>query len=178
MISLKIGPLGNLNALIIPNRAALDLDQTYEPMGGESILRTMSGTGIKQVTWSRLRTTISGGGWSPPGLGGIDTTLQQSVACIIPRTVIANDSRQATLPAARRSDAGAEPWAWAILPDGSVINTGLAMAGNLATAEEITGAVGYQILYYPLLTCWVSRPTESGVRGDATYRWEITCEEV
>ena len=34
---LKIG------ALAIPNRAALDLDQTYETLGGETILRTVSG---------------------------------------------------------------------------------------------------------------------------------------
>jgi len=172
VISLKIG------SLEIPDRSALDLDQTYEPLGGESILRTMSGVGIKQVTWSRLRTTISGSGWSPPGLEGIDTTTQQAVACLIPRALIADAGRQATLPTARRGDEGAEPWAWAIRPDGSVVNTGVSISGDLATADAVTGAIGYQILYYPLLTCWISRPTESGVRGDATYRWEITCEEV
>lgn len=172
MISLKIG------ALEIPNRAAMDLDQTYEPIGGESILRTMAGTGIKQITWAKLRTIIKGGGWSPPGLQGIDTTLQQTVACIVPRSLVANASRQATLPAARRSDGGAEPWAWAIRPDGSIVNTGMSLAGNLATADAVTGAIGYQILYYPLLTCWISRPSESGVRGDASYSWELTCEEV
>lgn len=172
MIHLKIG------ALEIPNRAALDLDQTYEPIGGESILRTMSGAGIKQITWSKLRTVIQGGGWSPPGLEGIDTTTQQTVACLVPRSLFANASRQVTLPTARRSDAGAEPWAWAIRPDGSIVNTGMSLAGDLATADEVTGAIGYQIQYYPLLTCWISRPSESGVRGDATYTWTLTCEEV
>jgi hypothetical protein len=172
MISLKIG------SIEIPNRAALDLDQTYEPIGGETILRTMSGAGIKQVTWAKLRTTISGNGWSPPGLESLDTTTQQDVSCLIPRALIANAGRQATLPAARRSDEGAEPWAWAILPDGSPVNTPVDLAGDVATAIEVPGAIGYQILYYPRLTCWVSRPTESGVRSDATYRWEITAEEV
>ena len=55
---LKIG------SLAVPNRAALDLDQTYETIGGETLLRTVSGAGIKQETWRRLRTTISGGGLS------------------------------------------------------------------------------------------------------------------
>lgn len=103
MIALKIGNVE------IPTRAGIDLEQTYTPIGGETILRTLNGTGIKQSTWAKLRTTISGGGWSPTGLSLLDTTVPQSIACIMPRAVIADANRQATLPAARRGDSGALP---------------------------------------------------------------------
>ena len=62
MKTLKIG------SIEIPARSSLDLEQTYEPLGGETILRTLSGAGIKQATWQKTRTVISGGGWIPPGL--------------------------------------------------------------------------------------------------------------
>ncbi len=172
MIALKVGNVE------IPTRAGLDLEQTYTPIGGETILRTLNGTGIKQTTWAKLRTTISGSGWSPTGLSLLDTTVPQSVACIMPRAVIADANRQATLPAARRGDSGALPWAWALLPSGDAVNTTITMAGNVATAGAVSGAIGYQIFYLPLLNCWVGRPTESGSRGDASYRWEVQCEEV
>ena len=112
---LKIG------ALAIPNRAALDIEQTYETIGGETLLRTVSGAAIKQETWRRLRTTISGGGWLPAGLETIDTSTTQTVACLVPRALIADASRQATLPVGRRADAGHLPFALALLPFGDAV---------------------------------------------------------
>lgn len=170
--TLKIG------ALEIPTRSALDLDQTYEPIGGETLLRTMSGLGIKQMTWAKLRTTISGGGWIPPGLAAIDSGQQQAIACLVPRTITADGNRQATLPVARRADSGCAPYGLALLDHNVVVEVAVTLAGNVATADAYGGALAYQICYFPLLTCWVSRPTESGSRGDASYRWELVAEEV
>ena len=172
---MKILKIGSVE---IPARSSLDIDQTYEPLGGETILRTLSGAGIKQATWQKTRTVISGGGWIPPGLTHLDYTTQQSVACIVPRALICNGSRMATLPAARRADTGYEPWAWALMPDGSVIASEVTIVSHVATVAAVTDAIGYQVLYYPLLTCWCSRPNESGSRGEATYRWELIAEEV
>lgn len=169
---LKIG------ALEIPNRAALDLEQTYEPMGGETTLRTIDGTGIKQTTWAKTRITITGGGWMPPGLSALDTAGQLVVACIVPRAINCDASRQATLPTGRRSDSGHTPWAWAIMPDGSVLASEVSIVSHVATVAAVTGAVGYQVLYYPQLTCWVNRPTESGSRTEGGWHWSITAEEV
>ncbi len=172
MKTLKIG------SIEIPARSSLDLEQTYEPLGGETILRTLSGAGIKQATWQKTRTVISGGGWIPPGLAHLDYTTQQTFACIVPRALIANGARQATLPAARRGDAGFEPWGWAMMVDGSVIASELTVVSHVATVAAVADAIGYQVLYYPLITCWISRPNESGSRGEATYRWELIAEEV
>lgn len=167
-----------IGALTIPDLAALDLQQTYEPIGGESTLRTIAGTGIKQMTWQKLRTTIQGGGWLPPGLGSLDYSQQLAVACIVPRAIACDGSRQATLPAARRADVGYTPWGLAIMPDGSSQVSPASLAGNVATVTAVTNAIAYQALYHPLLTCWVNRPSETGTRGDATYAWQLTAEEV
>lgn len=171
MKTLKIG------SLEIPARGALDLSQTYETLGGDAILRVITGAGIKQSTWSKLRTVISGRGWLPAGLATLDTTTQQAIACVVPRSVTCNGSLQATLPAGRRADAGYTPWAAALMPDGGVVGTPVSFAVNLGTVTPVTNAIGYQILYYPLITCWVSRPTESGELGDASYGWELVAEE-
>ncbi len=159
----------------LPVYAGLDLTQRYEPIGGETILRAVSGRGIKQMTWSRTRVTTSGGGWVPSGLETLDFTEQHALACVVPQTVPADfATRQATLPTARRTDLGHIPYGLAELPGGQTIEVGVTMDDDLATVDAVSGAVRYQVGYYPLLTCWVLRPTRSG--PDAA--WEIISEEV
>lgn len=174
MMILKIGSID------LPMLAGLDLEQSYEPIGGETILRTVGGTGIKQTTWQKLRTIISGSGWIPAGLDSLDATVQHVIGCIVPRSVpCVFATRQATLPAARRSDSGHIPFGQAILPDNSVVTTTASLAGDVAIVAAVAGAVAYQALYLPSLTCWLTRrPTDSGNRSDASYRWEIVAEEV
>jgi hypothetical protein len=174
MMILKIGSID------IPLLAALDIEQTYEPIGGETVLRTIGGTGIKQTTWQKWRTTISGSGWMPAGLASLDATAQQVIGCIVPRAVpCVFATREATLPTARRSDTGHIPFGQAILADNSVVTTTATLAGNVATVASVAGAVAYQALYLPSLTCWLTqRPNDSGSRADASYRWEIQAEEV
>jgi hypothetical protein len=174
MMILKIGSID------IPLLAALDIEQTYDPIGGETVLRTIGGTGIKQTTWQKLRTSISGSGWIPAGLASLDTTAQQVIGCIVPRAVpCVFATRQATLPAARRSDSGHIPWGLAIMADNAVVVTTASLAGNVATVASVAGAVAYQALYLPSLTCWLTRRvSDSGNRSDASYRWEIEAEEV
>ena len=170
--TLKIGTLE------IPVRAAIDADQTYTAIGGETVLRTLSGAGIRQETWKRTRTTINGNGWLPSALSAIDTTVSMDVACIAPQARVADVNRQATLPAARRSDAGHTPWAVALLPDGGLANTTLGIVGNVATAGAVAGATGYLINYFPLLHCWINRPTQAFSVSAGTHTWEIIAEEV
>lgn len=173
MMTLKIG------ALEIPLLAALDIEQNYEALGGEFVFRAVDGTGIKQSTWKKLRVTTSGGGWVPAGLESLDVSVPLTVACIVPRAVPASMvTRQATLPAARRSDTGHTPWGLALLPDGAVTETTISIAGNVATLGAVADAIAYRAMYLPQITAWVSRPRDSGVRNEAGYRWEITCEEV
>lgn len=166
---LKIGDF------VFPALASFDISQNYEPLGGETILRAGSGRGIFQQTWRKTRVVTSGNGWVPPGLDSIDNSVPLALACIKPRTVPANfATRQAVLPVARRADAGHVPYGLAQMPSGNTVMSPATLAGNAATVELVDGAVGYQVGYYPLLTCWVMRPRES----DPGHAWEFVAEEV
>jgi hypothetical protein len=168
-----------LGDFILHDIAGFDLEQSYQPIGGEVVRRAMSGRGIKQMTWQKLRVTTSGTGWIPAGIDSLDFSQQMTLKCVVPRSIPANFStRQATLPAARRSDGKFIPYGLAIMPDGQAVLTAAAIAGNVATLDAVTGAVAYKACYYPQLTVWAFRPPISGNRAEAAHRWEVVCEEV
>lgn len=169
---MKILKIGSFE---LPVYAAFDASQRYEPLGGEGILRACSGRGIPQRTWRKTRVVTSGGGWVPSGLQSLDFDAQHAVACIVPETIPANPAtRQATLPATRRADAGHLPYGLAQLAGGQTLEATVTLAGDVATVAAVSGAVAYQVGYYPLLTCWILRPTRSGPEP----HWELICEEV
>jgi len=168
-----------IGTVSIPLLASFDIDQQYQPIGGEAILRAVSGRGIKQMTYQRLRIQTSGAGWQPAGLAELDFTAQHVLGCVIPRGVPAVfATRQATLPAARRSDSGFTPFGTALLAGNAAVSTPVSLAGNVATCTAVAGAVAYRVNYYPAPTVWLMRPNESGNQSDASYRWELTAEEV
>ena len=168
-----------IGSLSIPLLAALEIDQQYQPIGGETILRAGSGRGILQRTWRKTRVVTSGSGWMPSGLRSLDFDAQHVLACVVPDGVPAVfATRQATLPAARRADSGFTPFATALLAGGRAVSTPVAMSGNVATCDAVAGAVSYQVNYYPAPTVWLMRPNESGNQADASYRWELIAEEI
>lgn len=167
---LKIG-----SSFELPSCAGFDINQRYEPLGGEGILRAVSGRGIKQSTWQKTRITTSGNGWVPDGIQSLDFNAQHALACIVAETVPAVFStRQATLPTTRRTDTGHIPFGLAQLADGQTVESPASVAANVATVTAVSGAVAYQVGYYPLLTCWINRPTRSGPE----HSWEFVAEEV
>ena len=169
---MKILKIGDFE---LPVYAGFDLTQRYDPIGGEAILRAVSGRGIKQMTWGKLRVTTSGAGWVPAGIESLDFTEQYDLACIVPATVPAVfATRQATLPATRRADAGHLPYGLAQMPNGVTVESAATLAGDVATVAAVAGAVAYQVGYYPLLTCWINRPVRSG----PGFSWELIAEEV
>lgn len=168
-----------IGTLVIRPIAGFDLQQSYEQIGSEVILRAVSGRGIKQTTYNKLRVTTSGSGWIPHGLQTIDRTAQHTVKCIQPRTVPAVfATRQATLPTARRTDSGHTPWGYAIKSDGGAVASAVTLAGDVATVAAVSDAVAYAVSYLPQITAWVQPPMESGDMGSVTYGWEIVAEEV
>lgn len=168
-----------IGSLVIRPVAGFDLQQDYQAIDPENLLRTVSGRAVKQMTYQKLRVTTTGSGWIPAGLQTLDRSAQHVVKCIKPRYVEAVfATRQATLPAARRSDAGHTPWGYAFMADGAAVASPVTLAGNVATVAAVSGAVAYGVGYLPQITAYVMAPAESGDMGSATYRWEIVAEEV
>ena len=57
-----------LGAVNIDGYASKDLAISYEPLGGETILRQQDGTAVHQIAWTKTRIVITGSGRAPTGL--------------------------------------------------------------------------------------------------------------
>ena len=166
-----------LGGLVLPVGAAHELEQTYEPFGGWALLRMMSGAGIKQTHWAKLRTKVSGGGVAPPGLQALDYSAPMTLKCAAVRA-IASASNVIVLPAARRTDTGYEPYGLAQLSGGDLVYASCSLAGDTATLGIVAGAVAYLAHYWPQLTVIADPPAEHmDVRG-AAPGWDLTAEEL
>jgi hypothetical protein len=165
-----------LDGLRLPLQAAGEIQQTYEQFGGFGTLRLGLGAIVHQEVWRKLRTTLSASGLIPPGLDAIDWTATHTLGCIAPRSIHEADN-VITLPAARRTDAA--PFGFAIDANGLLRPVSVALVGNVATLGTVAEAIGYQVLYYPLLTIRApSGPRCSYDAAGAVAGWELACEEV
>lgn len=172
-------PVLKIDDFSLPPLAGLQISEATEIIGGEAVLRTMNGTGLKQATWKKRRVTISGSGWIPAGLESLDEMVTHVVGCTVPRRVPAVfATRQATLPTGRRSDARHEPYGMAFLARGDFVAAAVSLAGNVATVAAVSGAVAYAVGYYPQITAWLMRPAVGGSPSEASHDWEIVFEEV
>lgn len=150
--------------------------QTYGVLEGATLHRMLNGAGAKQTHWRKLATQISGDGWAPVALAGVNWTVPIEIACIQPRS-IHSATAVATLPAARRSDLTNNVYARAVV-NGELVETPVALAGDVATATAVAGATSYQFWYYPKLNFYSSGPSESLDLSGAAYAWELSAEEV
>lgn len=150
--------------------------QTYDVLEGATLHRMLNGAGAKQAHWRKLATQISGDGWAPVALAGVDWTVPVEIACIQPRA-IHSDTASGILPAARRSDLTTNVYARAVV-NGELAETPVSVVGNVATAVSVASATSYQFWYYPKLNFYSSGPSESLDLSGAAYAWELTAEEI
>ena len=159
----------------VPHIAGLELTQTYSGLQGSERLRTMDGTAIQQTRWNgKLATTIRGSGWMPAELGAIDWAVPVELRCIAPRAV-ASQSNVIALPAARRSDE--EPIGYALTGSGWV-QTGIAVASDVATLVAVAGATAYRVHYLPQLQVFANPVSESGDLAGGNFGWSLEAESV
>jgi len=149
--------------------------QAYEIIAGRSIFRTLDGTAVKQQNWTKLKTTLSGGGALPIGLGGLDFTLPVTLKCGAARKV-ASTSNVIAIPANRRAETSHAPFAFKYI-DGIPYATTLSLAGNLATIPVDPSAQGYSVSYYPEIEVIMNEPSESRDLLGGDSQWSLTAEE-
>lgn len=166
----------SVDGIRIPLAVGGEATQAYEQFGGFALVRMADGAVVHQETWRKLRTTISASGAVPVGLDALDWRGSHVIGCIAARS-IQSIGNAITIPSARRVDA--PPYGFAITPGGLLQPTAVVLAGDVATLAAVGGAVGYQVLWYPLLT--VHAPAGPAVSYDAAgavAAWELICEEV
>lgn len=166
-----------LGGLVIPIGASHGIEQTYEPFGGWVTLRMMSGAGLKQTHWKRLRTRVSGNGLIPPGLSTLDYSQPLTLKCAAVRSIV-SASNMIALPSARRADTGYEPYGLAQMPTGDMVGTTCVVVTNTATLGVVTGAIGYAVCYWPEVSVFADPPSETMDVRKGSPSWQLTAEEV
>lgn len=156
--------------------AAHTLEQTYEPLGGRHLMRLSDGSGVLQTAWNgKLRTSIRGSGRLPEGLFGLDYTGSLSLSCMAPVSIWSATTSGPTLPASRRTDWA--PHGYAIV-GGRHVQTPVSIAANVVTFTAVTGAAGYIVAYYPILTVFAEPPRQNFNGRNPGAGWEIIAEEI
>ena len=173
-------PIGDIfiGAVRIPLSAAFELSQTYGPIGGFILLRTLNGSAIKQQNWQKISTSISGSGAIPVGLDEIDFKLSQVLRCGASKGVTSS-SNIMTLPPGRRSDPGFEEVGCFSTDNGVTWQpTGISIISDVATLVTDPGAQLYRVEYYPEITVFADPPEESTDSHGRVFGWTINAEEV
>lgn len=153
------------------------VSQTYRRVDGGSVLhRMLNGAGAPQHHWTKLATSIAGEGWAPAALAGVDWSAPVEILCVQPRA-IHSATVTATLPAARRTDLTVNFYAVALVGN-QIVPTPVIVSTNTATATAVTGATGYQFMYFPKLSCWSRGPVEPLDLTSGVYGWTLEAEEV
>lgn len=163
-----------IGGVVVSFDASHQLSQSYESLGGRALQRMLSGSGNLQTHWAKVRTLIGGSGRLPAGLDGLDYTASMSLSCAAPRSIF-SATTSATLPAAHRTDWA--PHGYAIV-DGRQVVTAISIATNAVTFTAVSGASGYVVVYYPILTVFAEPPRLSFTARGVVCGWEITAEEV
>lgn len=167
-----------LGGLSLPFESHLDLNQDFEEEQSSRITRHADGSARKQTAWrGKLRTTITGQGWIPPGLDMLDYESSMEMSCIALRAVTSLD-RVITIPAARRVDRGFEPFAAATLDGGKVDATITGIVGNVVTIAAVPNAQFYTVFYYPKIQVFASLPTQRHDAINDKYSWDMEAREV
>ncbi|ODU49076.1 MAG: hypothetical protein ABS92_06795 [Thiobacillus sp. SCN 63-374] len=164
-----------LGGLVIPVQAAGDISQTFETIGGFTLHRMLNGAGVPQSHWRKLKTTITGSGWTPPGLAGLDYDATHVLKSVAARSLQATGN-VITVPAARRTDTGYAPTGYAIV-DGRYVPTPLVLVTNTATLAAVAGAQGYGVRYWPQITVY-ARFSDDNRPSGASWNWRIEAEEI
>ena len=144
-----------------------------EPIGGEASMRMSDGALVSMTHWERVSGTISGTGWMPPGLHGLDYSQPLELRSTKVQSVTGTGLTH-TLRGTPRPDVA--PWAQALVGD-DWINTPCSVTDGVATVTAVAGATLYRVCWMPIYSVKARRPSETQDSGTASHSWSITWEE-
>jgi hypothetical protein len=144
-----------------------------EPIGGETSMRMSDGALVSMTHWERVSGTISGNGWMPPGLHGLDYSQPLELRSTKVQSVTGTALTH-TLRGTPRPDVA--PWAQALVGD-DWVNTPCSVTDGVATVTAVAGATLYRVCWMPIYSVKARRPSETQDSGTASHSWSITWEE-
>lgn len=156
---------------IVQQAGALDL--TEDVIGGDALLRLSGGPAVKMTRYERMAGTISGQGWLPPGLDGLDYSQPLELRST-QVSAIQGPGPTFTLPSTPRPDK--EPWAYAVL-GGELVPAACSTVDGVVTVSPVAGASAYQVWWLPVYSVFARRPPRQQSNSTATQGWSIVWEE-
>ena len=142
-----------------------------EPIGGESSARLSGGNLVSMTHWERMSGTISGSGWMPPGLDGLDYSQPLELRLTSPETM-SGVGASFLLHCDPRPDQA--PWAYAEVA-GRQVRTPCVALGRAVTVTAVAGAERYIVQWMPKYWVFAKKPPRERSRS---YAWSILWEEV
>ncbi|WP_405120747.1 hypothetical protein [Pseudomonas leptonychotis] len=144
-----------------------------EAVGGNSLLRMSNGAAVKMTRWEKMAGSISGQGWMPPALDGLDYSQPLEL-----RSTQVSSMQSAglvfTLPSTPRPDQA--PWGFALVGDQWVPTPADTVAG-VTTLDAVAGATLYQAWWFPVYSVFATRPPKSQSNASASHGWSIAWQE-
>lgn len=141
-----------------------------EAIGGSAVLRMSDGAGVKSQHWERMAGSITGSGWIPPGLDGLDYSQPLELRST-QVNAMHGDGPEFTLTGTPRPDV--LPWADALVGD-QWKRVPSSFADGVLTVTTLQGASLYRACWLPVYSVFASRPPKT---QSTSHDWSISWEE-
>jgi hypothetical protein len=149
---------------------------SVEGLAGTARPRMSDGALVQMTHWSgKASGTISGQGWMPPGLDGLDYT-QPLELLSAQQESITGTALVVVLTSQVRPDHA--PWAQALVGE-QWVPTPCALNGDVVTTTAVAGATLYTVSWFPMFSVFASKPSKGLSVGNAAapHSWSITWEQ-
>lgn len=148
-------------------------DFAEDVIGGDAVLRLSTGSAVKMTRYIKSAGSISGQGWMPPGLDGLDYSLPLELRSTQISTM-QGAGLVFTLPSTPRPDYA--PWAFALVGD-ELVPTACATVDGVSTVTSVASARAYQVWWMPVYSVFARRPARQQSSSTASQGWSIAWEE-
>lgn len=163
-----------INNITISDIQGFQVTQTLKPVRSRTVRRLQNGAAVSMSNFRKLETTITGSGFYPAGLDAIDWDAAVSIHCV-QRQAISSASNIIALPTNRRVDAGYTPDSGAFV-GGDLVPSPVSIEDHVATITAVSGATGYLIQYFPVLSVFADLDVDEDIDG-RVIRWTIRGDE-
>lgn len=150
-------------------------EMASQQLEGSAVVRMSNGAGVKMTHWAgKAAGSISGSGWMPPGLDGLDFSQALELRCTKQESVTTT-ATTVILGGTPRPDV--KPWALALVR-GQWIGTACHYSEGVVTITPVPGALLYSVAWLPVYWVFAAKPRSSLSAGSAAHGWTLDWEEV
>jgi hypothetical protein len=168
-------PALKLGGVVIPRLLAGAPELSVEGVEGASTVRMSLGALVKMTHWSgKARGSISGNGWMPPGLDGLDYSQVLELLCT-QQEAVNTTATSIALPSTPRQDYA--PWVIAHLGT-ETVKLPCTYVDGVATVAPLPGAELYTFCWLPMYQVFATKPPKGLSAGQNTHSWQLDWEQV